>query len=103
MPANGGRATKDMVGDSFGSAMQLENHGSVASQSGILVWNSLAPPSSPAAPYTGVSDGSFSGTGNGKVELWGIITVNTQTVMWGGAVWVDGTLQGTVVVPSGQT
>jgi hypothetical protein len=98
-----GSAAMDMMAASYGNGTQLENDGSVVSQSGLLVWNGLAPPATPAAPYDGVSDGSFGTSGSGRVELWGVMAASTQTVMWGNGVWMDGTLKGTVVVPAGQT
>jgi hypothetical protein len=97
-----GSAARDVMQAQFGNPAPLENDGSVVSQSGLLVWNSLAPPSSPVAPYDGVSAGSFGSSGSGVVELWGVITVSAQTT-WGNGAWMDGTLKGTVVVPAGQT
>src|SRR5206468_425220 len=79
---------------------QLENDGTVTSSSKALQWNSGNNTPNPTPQGDGVSDGLFTTTGSGSIELGG--TVSTATT-YGPNVWITGTLYGTVNLPAGVT
>ncbi len=82
---------------------QLENDGTVTSLTNTLrMWkmDGLAPAS--FAPGDNVSNGSFSGTGSGEVDLEGPHKLNTQTTL-ANNVYVLGTITGNITIPAGVT
>jgi hypothetical protein len=88
--------------DTVNGYTQLENDGTVTSSNGVLSWGASAGAST-AAPGNGISDGLYSTTGSGHVDLTANTTVSTSATYAGGAVWVTGTMAGTVNLAAGVT